>query len=472
MRKGLKAHSWGQELIQAEFYAKSQVELLMEGVARNYFFVFGAYNERGGYKDWGVLRRDGTVKPVYAAMSAIIRELDAATLLGEVSLGAGVKGYVFAQPDGTQTLMFWSVSPVETSTQDVLSEPDFAKQVTIAATADRCSLTDLCGRRCIVTNLTVTATRYPAYLSGLRGLPVVRHPVKQGQGSVRKAEQSAKADFSTIFRIDLNEKDFSIGGLKSTANLLSPTGSVCVSVWNLSAESKKGLISVSGGILTGLPKSVSIPAWGHVSYDCCYVPAEGGGADSHDLVIDGLFNGRRTSRLSVPVRDEAGFLSSCERMPLSWQSPDAWTRNTSAPSYRTTWDEKEGAVRFEMSWEGSSADRWFYPVYRLKAPEESVEGAAMLEFEVKAAQDKVENDFTNAYVMLLLSGGKKDRYVTYSHPIGEWERRRVDILPPGREKENVIGFRIGCNPIGKRLTYWIRNVGLLRPRVKKGTAER
>jgi hypothetical protein len=99
IRKGLKAHSPRQELVLAEFYPKSQIALQMEGVARNYYFIFGAMNERNGAKDWGVLRRDGTVKPVYAAISAMTRELVSARLKGEISAGKDFRVYLFEQPD-------------------------------------------------------------------------------------------------------------------------------------------------------------------------------------------------------------------------------------------------------------------------------------------------------------------------------------------------------------------------------------
>ena len=62
-----KAHTPAQELVVAEYCPKALVALQMEGIARAYWFIMGAYNERGGKKDWGMLRRDGTAKPSFAA---------------------------------------------------------------------------------------------------------------------------------------------------------------------------------------------------------------------------------------------------------------------------------------------------------------------------------------------------------------------------------------------------------------------
>ena len=77
-----KAHTPEQELVVAEACPKALLSLRMEGVARAYWFIFGAYGERDGAKDWGMLRRDGTVKPVFASMATMVRELGAARLLG------------------------------------------------------------------------------------------------------------------------------------------------------------------------------------------------------------------------------------------------------------------------------------------------------------------------------------------------------------------------------------------------------
>jgi hypothetical protein len=161
-KKGMMAHSPEQELVQAEFYPKAQIALMMEGVERAYFFVFAAFNERKGRKDWGVIRRDGTVKPVFAAMATAVRELGDARLLGEVKLGHGLRAYLFeeAQEKLTQsplssqrallessrslrdesirpcqTLVFWAESPLDKATSNAIIKPtpDYASQFTLIA---------------------------------------------------------------------------------------------------------------------------------------------------------------------------------------------------------------------------------------------------------------------------------------------------------------------------------------------------
>ena len=461
-RPGLKAHSPAQELIQAEFYAKSQIALQMQGVSRNYFFVFGAYNEAGGKKDWGVMRRDGTVKPTYAAMSTIVRELAQARLLGELKLGATSKGYLFEQPNGMQTLAFWSISPVDTAHGTVSVESDCAQSLKLPIPSGDYTLTDLCGQRHRVTSNVVTAMRWTAYLSGLRGLKADVAPFPRG--TCAPYVPAPDEDLSVIFRVDLNTNDFVVSGHKSVAELRADTGRLCIHIWNLEARAKRGTVAVSGGSVIGLPAEIDLPSNGEASFDCVYAALPRAPLVS-DLTLAGLFDGRRSSRLVVPVRNEKAFLSNCRAIDLkNALDPKAWgIANTSADQYSVAWDDSEQALRFDFAWTKGQDDRWFYPVYKLKLPEESFADGLVLEFEVKSVQDKVENDFAQQNLMLVFAGSARaDRYISYSAPLTGWETRRVSLY--GEEANAVRAFRLGANPHGRRCTFWLRNLRILKRR--------
>lgn len=461
--KGQKAHSPAQELIQAEFYAKSQVAFQMQGVARNYFFVFGAYNERGGAKDWGVMRRDGTVKPVYAAMSAVARELSSARLAGEVRLGQGLKGYLFAQPDGRQTLAFWRVSSVDTSRSVARGDPsDLAAPLALPVPPKGSyTLTDLCGQRTALATNVVTATRYTAYLTGRLGLKADVPPLPRGEP--KPYVPSADEDLSVVFRVDLNTNDFTVASRKSVAELRGDVGRLRVHVWNISPRPKRGSVFATGGVLSGIPDEVSLPPMGEASFDCTYVP-KAGAPVVEPLVLFGRFGGRRTSRLAMPVRNLKALLANCRATELrNWRDPKAWRRNTSANQFSAVWDEGEQAMRFDVSWE-KPGDHWFYPVYMLSLPEESLDGACLFEFEVKSVQDKVENDFSCQNLMLVYADpARRDRHLSYPAPLTGWETRRVDLDPgPSGSDAGVKAIRLGANPRGMSCTFWIRNPRILR----------
>ena len=428
--RGAKAHSPEQELIHAEFYAKSQAALQMQGVARNYLFVFGAYNEGAGGKDWGVMRRDGTVKPTYAAMSTIIHELGSARLLGEIHVGEGQRAYLFEQTDGHQTMMFWSVSPVDTDANVPSPKPLIEKPFKLKVGDGEYGLTDLCGMRSRVRTangaLALTSTRYPAYLSGLKGFKADVPAFAPGKPTPYRT--AADEDLRVVFRIGLDRQDFGIAGHKSIAELKRDKGRMTVEIWNLDGTAKEGRVVVCGGTLENLPDRISLPANGCVSYDCRFTPKGGETAFETTFALSGVFAGKRTSRLSMPVRLEKKFLDSCELHPLRANAPEKWRKNTTASGYSVAWDENEKALRFDLSWDRQGVDKWFYPTYTLELPAEDLAKAQFIQFEVKSVQDKPENDFACQYLMLVYEDkGKPDLFMPYSAPLSEWEPRRIEL---------------------------------------------
>ena len=487
--RGVKAHSPEQELIHAEFYAKSQVAFQMQGVARNYLFVFGTYNEGAGGKDWGVMRRDGTVKPTYSAMSTMIQEVGSARLLGEVRVGDGQRAYLFEQPNGSQTMMFWSISPVDTAANVLSPKPLLEKPLKLCVggrdkrdpPTGACDyeVVDLCGMRSRVRAengmLSLSSTRYPAYLLGLKGFKVDVPALPCGQPTPYKA--AADEDMRVIFRVDLDKRDFGIAGHKSIAELKKDKGRMRVEIWNLDGKAKEGHVDVSGGMLENLPERITLPAKGRVVYECLLTFEElnpsnlSNSSNLSNLILSGVFDGRRTSRLSMPVRLEKKFLDACTRQPINANNPASWKKNTTASGYSVVWDENEKALRFDLSWDKQGVDKWFYPTYTLNLPTENLADAQFIQFEVKSVQDKPENDFACQYLMLVYEDSTKpDLFMPYPAPLSAWESRRIELsteLAGSKQKRPVVkAIRLGANPKGMKCTFWIRNIQLLKQRVE------
>ena len=466
-KKGMKAHTPEQELVLAEYYAKAQVAMQMEGVSRDYFFVFGTYNEQGGAKDWGVMRRDGTVKPIYAAISAMTRELVSARLVGEMRVGDGLRAYLFEQPDGSQTVVFWSVSQLDTAQGGIVTaEPECSRTLRLAVPDGDYCLTDTCGMRSVATAkggaLALESTRYPSYVSGLRGIKA--DVAARRRGKVMPYVASDDEDLSVIIRAEFDDRDFEISNQKTRAVLKGDSGRVRVIVWNLGETAKTGTVEVAGARLLGLPsKPFALEPRGGAPavFDCTIAPENGDLADNA-LVLTGRFGGRRSSRLYASLLCEKRYLAALERTTVAWRDAKDWERNTSAQEYSISWDEANDAIRFDVSWTNPQVDRWFYPVHKLNLPRESLKGACMVEFEVKTAQDKVENDFNCANLMLLYADRTTPaRHFAYPSPIGSWERRFVELGEDDR-LEDVTAFRLGANPRGRKCTFWIRNIAILR----------
>jgi hypothetical protein len=459
-------------MILAEFLPKSQILLMMEGVARNYYFVFPPYNERDGYKDWGLMRRDGSVKPGYSAFSTITEQLVQAKLLGETNLREGVRAFVFEQPDGAQTLAFWSISDLDTASGKVRIKSDLPLDLPLSVPDGSYTLTDLLGMRQTVQakdgKLALQATRYPAYLAGLKGLQVDHKPFPTGR--IEQYQPKPDEDLNVIVRADLNTDDFEIAGQKSTASLRTESGRIRLQIWNLDQTPKSGRLTIDGGTLKGLPETIALPAMGKAEFNVVYTPQSPAAADAADawntnLTITGTFNDKSISRFQMPVFMFGAFIASCREVPLHTSNPEDWRRNDSATTTTITFDKAENAVRFDLVWEGDN-DRWFYPEHVLKLPDESFAGAGMLAFEVKSRQDKVENDFNHHLLMLALEDVREHgttKSISYPPPLNDWETRYVPLGNQGIPLDAVRMFRLGANPKGKKLTFWLRNLRLLKP---------
>ena len=345
-------------------------------------------------------------------------------------------------------------------------EEDFARELTLPVANGTYRLSDLCGTRSTVTVtngvLALASTRFPAYVAGLHGLVAQKPPCPAGK--VKPYVPAADEDLTVILRVDLNTNDFEIASQKTRAVPKGDTGRLRVQVWNMGDAAKTGFVKVEGGTLEGLPGTIALGPRGTppATFDCTFVPTPG--SDFYQkLVLTGIFNGKQSSRLSMPVRLEKQFLATCTTSTLDWKDPKNWERNTSAQKYSATWDEAEQAMRFDLTWTDSHTGRWFYPVYKLKLPEESFEGAQMIEFEVKSAQNKVENDFATQYLMLLFGKTRSDLFIPYAAPLGTWEKRFVELADV-ESLGAVHSFRLGANPKGTKCTFWVRNITILRRR--------
>ena len=496
VRPGLKAHSPEQEMVWAEWYPKASILLQSLGIDRSWLFLFGCYNERGGRKDWGTMRRDGHVKPVCAALSTLAGELGEARLLGEVRVGEGVRAFLYTrggaresgQSGGAresgwgateqqaynskdaaalQTLVFWSISEIDTAFQGPVHPKGLLERpfsLTLAPTSraptSAFRLIDMMGTPqeapvpAAAGTLALVAERYPQYLTGDLGLaPDTPAPPR---GRMVRYEAAPGEDLSVVVRPKLSP-DFEITGHKSRAEIIGESGEISVELWNFSAEEKRGGLVV-GDFADAAPAAsdILLPPWGHATVAYRYAPPADGPLDA--LLAFRFESAAGVSTPArVPVFDRHRFLSSCEVVPLALEDPALWRRNDSGQTYRCTYDEAETAIRWDVGWTGETGP-WFMPWHDLKLPEESFEGAKMLEFEVKSEQDKVENDYNSAVFMPTWADGHAVN-IHYPPPGFAWEKRRV-ALPP--DAGGIVSFRLGGAPRGHRLTFWLRNIRLLK----------
>ena len=501
-REGILAHSPEQELLMAEICPKGMVLLQFGGIHRAWWFLFGCYNERHGEKDWGMMRRDGSVKPICAALATLNRLLGGAKLLGEVRVGEGVRAFLYdtvilaqrrrdaeerdcqksqlsiidtneninlcasaslreEKLGAGQTLVFWRETDVDAGSRALPADsPD--PEFTIPAADGNYRIVDVMGTpsETSVANgaLRLVATRHPQFATGLSGLSpdIPATP----SGVFGRKPPASNEDLTVVVRPHLPPGEVEIGGRHCLAELLGDSCAIELEVWNFSPDAKTGRVIAEGGELRGIPASITLPPFGKVDLNAEYVPPEGDGIDFTLTLRFASDDGRVSTCAAIPFFLRKRFLSKCEIVPWpALNNTEAWRRNDSADEYRCTFDDAEKAVRFDVEWKpGTSRGAWFFPVHDLKLPEESMAGGKMLEFEVKTDQDKVENDFYEIVVMALYED-VQCRYMPYQRPMREWGIRRA-VVPADADK--IVALRFGVTPRGRKLSYWIRNVRLLK----------
>jgi len=471
--KGLKEHDAEQELLMMEFVPKAQIRMQAEGIARDFFFVLPAYNERGGGKPWGMLRWDYTAKPNFVAFANLTYQLANAKYLGTFDLGPEVQGYLYEQPDGTQTLAFWSESDLDKIDKDgaainmkgSLERPVSIKiqSCPIMSLFRSCSftLTDVAGLEERVSPeggaLKLTATRYPSYLSGLKGLS----PSKPAPstGSVRRADSSK--ELSVVLKADLLDK-FSIDS-KTFANLNGESGKIALDVYNFSDVEKTGSISsvVGKGRIDGFPAQVIVPARGKVRLEGSFVPQPVKGSAFSEISISGVFGGKAVSPVYIPVFSPYAMEKASLTKAFELEKADRWRKNSSG-DMQISFDEAQKAVKVSVKFKPGT-DFWAYPEYVLKTPGESLKGALGMSFEIKAEQKGGKREYAHHLVMAVTENTHEtgeSRHFEYKSPTPEWQRVFIMFEGSGAgfDPANVKLLRLGVNPKEDEVSYWFRNV--------------
>lgn len=413
---GRRAHSSAQERLQAEFALKSQVLHWMMGAERVYGFVFAAFSEEGGRRDWGYLRRDGSRKPVTGLLKAVLSRLGDARLLGQVEAGPKTNAFLFAKADGAKVVLKWPLNALDWEGG-------------------------------------VVAGRLPGDAFVCRDVPAETLPDRPCRPCGGFRTRATDLDTSIVIRADFDPVDFRLIDGKARLEMPRESGRLSLEVWNLAEERKRGLLDVKGGTLEGLPPEVDLSPRSKATFDVRYVPTSVGRNELR-LEVCGRFGGRRTSVFAVPVREFTALTAGCRVRDLDVMDPARWRRNDSADSCVIDFDRREQAVRVTCGWTGN-ADRWVYPKVALNG----LSGARVLEFEVRATQDLYENRFRANYAMLSAGDGvRSPPWISYQAPTDAWEVRRVDLsgVEPSALGQ-VVEMALGGNPEGRQVTLRFRN---------------
>lgn len=461
-----KAQSPEQEMIVADFIPKAQIKRQFGGVWRNHFFIFASFHERGGRKDWGLVRRDGSARPGVAAFAALTDALDGARMLGRADAGPGVEAYLYERDDGRRVLAFWATASSKSqAARSSANEQPALRQVEARGAL---ALRDWCGTprplpACFggvnPPGEPIPAEKHVSYLIGDFDIPLAAPAATAGILRVRSPEDFPGIDLSTIIRVDFPPEEFDIvDGFTAAETKRAGKGRVKIEIWNLDPWPKRGRLFSEGGDLDGWPEGeIELPPRGVFAHEAVLVPHVGADGEAA-WRLRGDFNGRSTTAFVAPVRDFASALAGMRRFTVDAAGQTNWRKNTSAP--KATFSPDGDAMRIDLSWVGAAPTpdgRWAYNGIRV--PEEARRSLKYVVFEIRSEQDKVENNYSTANVFTLRRGGASDR-IPCSAPAKEWTKIHVAIPRGDREVEWV---GVGGNPAGKEVTMWVRNIEFFCP---------
>lgn len=446
-----REHDEDQERGQAEFLVKAQIVLRSLGVARDFSFVLKPYNEYQDGKVWGIIRWDWTVKPAYVALANMTAQLGECRYLGKMNLGRNLEGYLFAERDERQTLVFWS-------------ESKSGRSCSLSRQNKELERVDLMGQSITLDSTdgthSLTALPCPAYLRGLKGLKPKTQTQTQTPrtGPVPAPAATQEKDLTVVLRVLPRE---GVDLKKSFVSLvMGKKGGFNLDIYNFSDRPKQVRLRdcSKGCTVTGLPQEVKV-----LPYASSRLPVEVTLTEDRMqglawLRVDGTCEGKRITQVAIPVMpDFREVTRSLEARPLNVTQANRWTAASSG-QMRIEDDPAEKAVRFTVVFP-DHGDRWVYPGVTLKGPKETLGNAVGVGFEIKCRGESVGSALLMAVTENKLENGQS-YYFDYDRG-HEW--REVIILfesdaPASFDPAAVKVLQIGANPGIKEYTYWVRNM--------------
>jgi len=453
---GIRAHSPEQELLMTEYLPKTLIQMQSLGVDRSYFFVIAPYNEQNGSKDWGLLRRDYTAKPALAAFATLNSQLGAAKYLGSLTLGNDIRGFLYQQPDGKQTLAFWTATEFDNAPQNPAVKLDNfrEKSFSINAPDGEYTLVDAVGTpqtvKSVNGKLVLTSERFVRFVNGLSGL------APQIAAKVRPAPvKTALEDKTVIFQLRLSN-EFKVSPNKEYAELAAIPGKAVLTVYNLSHAAKTGTIQISGATTDYDGKTINVGPFAKTEIPLVITPVIPDGSYMSSVTVNGKFNDKTVSPLSLVICDGAKMLRETRKVALSnTNDPVNWRKNAAGPM-SVDFVAADNAVHFKVKFP-ENIDRWIYPEYTLQLPQESMRGAVGLAFEIKATPGG--KAAKKAIVMAVMTD--KTVYLPFQVNGDGWEEKVLMFAGAIDDPDKIRVLRIGLNPSVAEIEYSIRNVKVL-----------
>ena len=150
------------------------------------------------------------------------------------------------------------------------------------------------------------------------------------------------------------------------------------------------------------------------------------------------------------------MLNKARYLELPFTGTAAYWKGHTSGKLRIEDVKEENAVRFSVDFP-ENVDRWVYPQYKLQLPQESLQGAAGIAFDVRVEADDMKTKFTGVNLRGTYNGLHS---AGFKVPTSRWETRNV-IFSKNFDLANTTLLEIGFNPLPQHFSYLIRNVRIL-----------
>ncbi|MBQ8755612.1 MAG: hypothetical protein IJZ19_11325 [Lentisphaeria bacterium] len=453
----LRAHDETQELILTEYLPKAMILQQSLGVDRNFFFVFGPYNENAGRKDWGMFRRDYSAKPCVAAFATLTELFANARFCGTFTPQKGVRGFLYQQPDGTLSAALWARSELDDLPNNPALQPQksYAVNVELQVPDGTYKGRDTTGMplvfRAVKNRLTLTVDRYPVYITGLSGLKADKPFVRR---KTSFAPERTELDKTVIVRADFDDR-FSLTGDKENLLLSGKKGGLTVEVYNLSDREKSGSLEISGAKFSNIPEKIRLKPYSRQVFQCDVEPVFSAKTGKVRVNVNGVFNGKKISPLVIPMIAPGQMLADVRQLEMeNMLDPLNWRKNSSG-EMDISLAHTEKAIRFDVKFAPNSP-HWIYPEYILQIPQESLAGATAVTFEIKTTAKRPSQS-----ILMLVYGTEKEQgesiYLRFPTPTGSWEKRTILLDKNKVDAAKIKMLRIGMNPGDGSCSFMLRN---------------
>ncbi len=457
---GAKERNDSQDLLYCEFIVKSQIILQSEGLNVGYTFFLppGANASLGsiGCIDWGMMGYDKSAKPALTVFSTLSHELASADYLGTFNTVPEVRGFLFAQPDGTQSLALWKISNLETQPGTIKYQPDAGTKISIPQENGHYRFSDAFGTPSALEatdgKLEVSVTNQVCYVSGLRGLK----PSTPFVPRTAVLSPNPQLDKTVVVNI-VTGPDLPISTVRLYAELKKPTVDIALHIYNFSNEEKTGMVEFGGAKVEGA-KKVTLPPHGMIQMKLTVTPEVHPGRLLTDFVVNGVFNGKRISRAVMPILIPDAITKTVK---LSGADSEKNWRNSWLCTMTKADSPSDNAVVFKAGFKKPHG--YIYPEYVLQNGE-SLEGAVGLQFEMwlDPATGKAGLDDKRIILYDTLDGHNGGTLIMYDAPMdGNWAKVKAFFAYKVKDPAAIRRIAIGLIPKTMQVEYKIRNIEML-----------